>query len=395
MKVMILGIDGYLGWPLALRLIKLGHEVSGVDNFYTRSAVEEVGSTSAIPIPVMEERLKAVQELMGAKINFHKFDIAKNYKTLRTAIKAERPDAIVHFAEQRSAPYSMIDAEHAVYTMSNNIASTLNLVYAIKEVGLKTHIVKMGTMGEYGTPNFDILESSHVEVEIKGKRDKIIFPKNGGSWYHISKVHDTTNMLFAHKLWKLPMTDIMQGPVYGSRTKEMTDERLRTRMDFDEVWGTVVNMLCFEAAMKMPLMIYGEGKQTRAFLSLEDSIDALRLLIENPPKDDGYRVANQFVEVKSISEIAELVQAAAKKQGTKLQIEHTIHPRVEAASHYYNPEIIVLKELGFSPKLKMADLLPQMISDLGPYVKDLEKYKVVVIPKTIWTNARNEKSKSK
>jgi nucleoside-diphosphate-sugar epimerase len=392
---MILGIDGYLGWPLALKLIKAGHEVSGIDNFYTRGAVEEVGSTSAIPIPSMKVRLEAVKETMGAKINFYEMDVAKNYRGLHGAIKAERPDAIVHFAEQRSAPFSMIDVQHATYTMSNNIDGTLNLIYAIKESGSNAHIVKMGTMGEYGTPKFDILERAFVDVEINGKKDAITFPKFAGSWYHWSKVHDTNNMLFAHRLYRIPMTDIMQGPVYGCKTDEMVDNRLRTRMDFDEVWGTIVNMLCFEAAMKMPLIIYGEGTQTRAFLSMDDSMEALKLLIENPPSNNEYRVANQFAEVMSATQIAKTVQSAAKALGIEVGIEYAPHPRVEAARHYYNPEIKLLKELGFRPKLKMKDIVPGMIDDLKPYVKDLEKFKHIVMPKTYWKTPRNEKSKER
>ncbi|MDE1833777.1 MAG: NAD-dependent epimerase/dehydratase family protein [Candidatus Micrarchaeota archaeon] len=388
MKVMILGADGYLGWPLSLRLMARGHEVIGVDNFATRKSVKEVGSDSAIPILSMENRVKAAKDIHGYNMKFYRGDITK-YGVLHKIIKEEKPDTVVHFAEQRSAPYSMINAKHAAYTMSNNIIGTINLIYAIMDIDPKIHIVKMGTMGEFGTPNFDIPESPFVDVEINGRKDRITTPKFAGSWYHWTKVHDTNNILFANKAWKITTTDIMQGPVYGTRTKEITDKKLHSRFDFDEVWGTVVNRFTVESVLGIPLTAYGAGGQIRGYLSLEDSMEALRLLVENPPESGSYRSANQFVELLSINEIADIIQKAAKKHGIDIGVEHMENPRIEADRHYYNPEIKVLPALGFHPKLKMADLSEQLVKDVMPYKARMNKFRERILPHTNWRRVEN------
>ncbi len=384
MKVMILGIDGYLGWALALRLAADGHEVSGIDNLYTRKAVEEVGSTTALPISSPEERITAAKEVMGVDIRFYEGDITK-YAFLQKTIRKENPEAIVHFAEQRSAPYSMIDVKHANYTLTNNLSGTVNLIYAVRKVDPRIHIVKMGTMGEFGTPKFDIPEAAFIDVSINGKEDRITVPKWGGSWYHWSKVHDTNNLLFANRLWGLTMTDIMQGPVYGSRIPEIKDPRLFTRLDFDEVWGTVLNRYCVEAVLGMPLTQYGQGGQTRAFLSLEDSVHSLSLLIDNPPEHGNYRVANQFTELYSVRQLAEMTKEIAKQLGINVQIKEFENPRVELEKHYYNPEIKVLPALGLTaPRRNIRDELKVMIRDVMENKERLEPYRGVIAPKTKW-----------
>lgn len=388
MKIMILGADGYLGWALSLRLMAKGHDVIGVDNFATRKSVKEVGSDSAIPILSMEERIKAAKDIHGYKMEFQKGDVTK-YNFLHKTLKDAKPDTVVHFAEQRSAPYSMINAQHASYTMQNNIVGTINLIYSIIDVDPKIHVVKMATMGEYGTPNFDIPESAFVDVEINGKKDRITTPKWGGSWYHWTKVHDTNNLLFANRVWKTTATNIFQGPVYGTRTKEITDERLHTRFDFDEVWGTVVNRFAVESVLDIPLTAYGAGGQIRGYLSLEDSVEALNLLIENPPEKGEHRSVNQFVELLSINQIADIVQKAAKKQGIEIRIEHLENPRIEADRHYYNPEIKVLPSLGFHPKLKMSDLAGQLIKDLKPYKARISRFRDRILPHTNWRRVEN------
>jgi len=390
-KVVILGADGYLGWPLLLRLAAEGHNVVGVDNLVTRKSVESVGSDTAIPILSMEHRLKAAKDIHGFNIGFHLGDIT-NYDFLRKVLHEEKPDTVVHFAEQRSAPFSMINAEHASYTMSNNIIGTINLIYAIMDVNPKITMVKMGTMGEFGTPNFDIPESAFVETEIRGRKDRITTPKFAGSWYHWTKVHDTNNILYANKVWGITATDIMQGPVYGTRTKEITDEKLHTRFDFDEIWGTVVNRFCVQSVLGMPLTAYGKGHQVRGYLSLEDSVTALSLLVNHPPQPGEYRVANQFVELLSINQIADIVKSAAKQLGIEVEISHVENPRVEADSHYYNPERKVLPALGFHPRLKMADLAGQLISDLVPYKSRMEKFKGRIMPYTRWKKVDNSRA---
>ena len=383
MRVLILGIDGYLGWPLALRLGKRGHEVIGIDNLSTRRFSEEVGADSAFPLPKPEDRVKAAKKHLNIDINFYIGDVT-DYNFLKEIIKRHKPDAIVHFAEQRSAPYSMIDRDHAVYTVVNNEVSTLNLIYAVKEIDPTIHILKMGTMGEYGTPNFDIPESIYVEAIVNGKKDKIIVPRKASSVYHWTKVHDTDFLFYFHELWGLTVTDIMQGPVYGTRTEEIIDESIRTRFDFDETWGTVVNRFCVQAILGIPLTVYGKGGQTRGFLSLEDSISALALLLEHPPKQGEYRVVNQFMEIYSVRQIAEMVKKAGEELGLSVQIGPLPNPRVEAEEHYYNPERKVLPSLGYYPKKNLKDEVKNMIKDLLPYKERLERYKHTILPRTKW-----------
>ncbi|NON61246.1 UDP-sulfoquinovose synthase [Acidianus sp. RZ1] len=383
MKVLVLGADGYLGWPLSLRLAIKGHEVMGIDNLATRRAVEEIGSNSAFPLPSPQERVKEAKRILGVNIDFSIGDIT-NKEFLREAIKSYKPDAVVHFAEQRSAPYSMKDLDHAVYTVRNNLESTLNLIYLVKDIDPSIHILKMGTMGEYGTPNFDIPESPFVDAIVNGKNDKIFTPRWGGSVYHMSKIFDSYFLAYFNRIFNLTITDIMQGPVYGTRTSEIVEESLRTRFDFDETWGTVVNRFCVEAILGIPLTPYGKGGQTRGFLSLEDSINALTLLLENPPKREEYRVVNQFMEIYSINEIAEIVKRAGEDLGLDVTINHVENPRVEAEEHYYNPERKVLPTLGYKPKKNLAEEVKIMIEDLIPYKDRLERYKTAIMPKTKW-----------
>ena len=381
---MILGIDGYLGWPLALRLSAAGHKVSGMDNLFTRKAVQEVGSDSGLPILTMEERVQAAKELKGFKIKFYKGDITK-YKKLYSVIKREKPDAIIDFAEERSAPYSMRSHEHAAYSMQNNIVGTINLIYAVKELNPNVHVIKMGTMGEYGTPNFDIPEAPYMKATLGGKEDTITTPKWAGSWYHWTKVHDTNNLLLANRLWGLTVTNIMQGPVYGTRTKDISDPRLFTRFDFDETWGTVVNRYCAEAVLGIPLTVYGKGGQTRGFLSLEDSVEALRLLVENPAEKGTFRTVNQFRELFSVMQLAEYVQTAAKSVDMDTTIGHMENPRIEKEEHYYNIDRKVLPALGFDNlKRNIREELVSMLTDLNGQRPRLEQYRSAVMPKTMW-----------
>jgi UDP-sulfoquinovose synthase len=383
MKILILGIDGYLGWPLALKMGSKGHEVVGIDNLSTRRFSEEVGSDSAFPLPSPEDRVKEAKKNLGIDIDFYVKDV-NDMEFLKETIRKHKPDVIVHFAEQRSAPYSMKDHNHAQYTLNNNLGSTLNLIYAVNEIDPSIHILKMGTMGEYGTPNLDIPESPFVEATINNKKDKIIFPRWGGSIYHWSKIFDTDLLLYFNQIFGLTVTDIMQGPVYGTRTTEITEEGLRTRFDFDETWGTVVNRFCVETILGLPLTPYGKGGQTRGFISLEDSMEALRILIENPPKQGEYRLVHQFAEIYSVNKIAEFVKNAAENLGLYAEIKHLDNPRVEAEEHYYNPEIKILPSLGFKPKKNLKDEVKLMLEDLIPYKDRLERFKDSIMPKTKW-----------
>ncbi len=387
MKVIIFGGDGYLGWPLSLRLASKGHEVLIVDNLFTRRAVTEVGSDSAFPLPSPDKRVENAKKELGVEVSFQTGDV-KDYEFVEDMIREFKPDAVVDFAEQRSAPYSMVDVYHAVYTVENNVRGTINLIYAISKINPDIHFLKMGTMGEYGTPSYPILESPEVEVEINGKKDKVMFPKKGGSYYHWSKVFDTYLLYWSLKDLNVlsKVTDIMQGPVYGTRTEEIKSEGLRTRFDFDEVWGTVVNRFCVEAVLGMPLTPYGKGEQKRGFLSLEDSMRALTALLENPP--EGYRVVNQIHEVYSVNQIAEMVKKAGEELGMSVEIEHVKNPRVEAEQHEYDVESKVLPSLGATPVKKMQDEIKLMIEDLLPQKDRLSRYKGVILPRTNWRKRR-------
>jgi UDP-sulfoquinovose synthase len=384
MKILILGMDGYIGWGMAMHLAKRGHTVSGIDNFSRRANVESIGSHSAIPILDIEERLRAFKRIHGENLSFFEGDLL-NYNFLADVVKQTRPDSIVHLAEQPSAPFSMIDRNHAIYTQHNNIEGTLNVLYAMKEIVPESHLVKLGTMGEYGTPNIDIPEG-FFEIEFRGRKDLLPFPRQPGSLYHLSKVHDTANVMFACRVWKLCSTDIMQGVVYGTRTQEMVDDSLMTRFDFDESFGTVINRYCAEAVIGLPLTPYGQGTQRRGFIDLVDSIQCLTIAIENPAAKGEYRVFNQLDEVYSIIELAERVVKAANKQGIDVKIRNVENPRIEKEEHYYNVDHEHLRKLGFKPTRNIEETLEIMLGDLSKYKDRVLEKAQAILPKTTWTS---------
>lgn len=367
MRVLICGVDGYLGWSFALHMAAHGHEVGGIDNFARRGWVEEVGSDSLIPIQDMPKRQEAFKARFGRELRFWRVDLT-NYNAVASVLKAFQPDAIMHFAEMPSAPYSMIDAKHAAYTHTNNLVGTLNLLFAVRDLCPDVAITKVGTMGEYGTPNVDIPEGQ-FELEFRGRKARMMFPRQPGSFYHCTKVHDTINVEFACRVWGLRSTDIMQGVVYGTRIDAMGDDPvLRTRFDYDECLGTFLNRACAQAVLGHPLTVYGKGNQQRGFLPLRDSMECFRLVVENPPGEGEYRVFNQFEKVYSINELAARVRAAAVEVGLEPpEIKHYDNPRVEAEEHYYSPDREGLLKLGYTPTADMHAELVQVLRDLVPY----------------------------
>jgi UDP-sulfoquinovose synthase len=387
MKVLITGIDGYSGWPLALHLMGRGHTVSGLDNFVTRKRVKEVGSWSATPIPPWPKRQAAAEQKFGQPLNFHKGD-TNDFEFVRSVLDKERPDAIVHLAEQRSAPYSMIDVHHAVATQVENITGTLNLLYAIKEVVPSAHLVKMGTMGEYGTPNVDIPEG-FFDIEFHGRKDRLPFPRQAGSWYHWSKVFDSGDVMFATRVFQLRSTDVMQGVIYGTRTPEITSDDLLTRFDFDETWGTALNRFVVEAVLGLPITPYGKGDQIRGFLALEDSMQSLRLAVENPPDHPEYRVFNQFDAAYSVNQLAEIVRAEAERRGLHPVVEHPPNPRMESEQHYYNPIHDHLPALGYRRTRLLEDVIREIFDDLTRFKRRLAARRHVVMPAVKWADADN------
>ena len=387
MKVLITGIDGYSGWPLALHLLQRSHEVVGLDNFVTRKRVREVGSYSATPIGSMPNRLRAVRELLGKELTFHRGDLGR-YDFVHETLLHERPDAIVHLAEQRSAPYSMIDVHHAVRTQVENVTGTLHLLYAIRDVVPECHLVKMGTMGEYGTPNVDIPEG-FFDITFNGRSDRLPFPRSAGSWYHWSKVFDSGDVMFASKIWNLKATDVMQGVIYGTRTPDITDRRLLTRFDFDETWGTALNRFAVEAVLGLPITPYGEGHQSRGFIALEDSIQSLRIAVENPPAHPEYRVFNQFDAAYSVNELADRTVKVATELGLHPHIEHPPDPRLEAERHYYKPIHENLPALGYKPMRHLDEVLREILQDLLRFRRRLEAKRHVVMPVVNWRDVDN------
>ncbi len=347
MRILVLGGDGYLGWPVALHLSGRGHDVAVVDNFARRQYDFEMGVDSLVPISHLQHRVRVWKEVSGLDISVYVGDLTDAPFVHRT-IKEFAPEAVVHFAEQRSAPYSMIDQSHAVYTQVNNVVGTLNLLYAIADVDPTIHLVKLGTMGEYGTPNIDI-EEGFIEITHRGRTDVLPYPKQPGSFYHLSKVHDSHNIMFACRIWGLRSTDLNQGIVYGQETPEtLLHPDLATRFDYDGVFGTVLNRFCVQAVVGHPLTVYGKGGQTRGMLDIRDTLACIELACTNPPDPGEYRVFNQFTESFSILQLAEMVVEAYPG---KAEIVHLDDPRVEKEEHYYRAAHTKLLDLGLVPHL--------------------------------------------
>jgi UDP-sulfoquinovose synthase len=360
MRVLILGGDGYLGWPTAMRFSARGHEVSIVDNFSRRRWHRAQGTDSLTPIRSLDERLAAWKEVSGKQIAIHAGAI-QDGDFLERVVVETRPEAVIHYGEQASAPYSMASRENAVETQHTNVIGTLNLLFAMRDHAPECHLVKLGTMGEYGTPNIDI-EEGYIEIEHKGRKDTLPFPKLPGSLYHLSKVHDSHNIHFACRIWGLRATDLNQGVVYGISTEEADrDERLCTRFDYDQTFGTVLNRFCVQTVIGHPLTVYGAGGQTRGFLNIRDTLQCVELAVENPAAAGDFRVFNQFTEQFSVSELAELVKQAGEHLGYEVSIDRVENPRVEAEEHYYNATHTKLLDLGLEPSHLGEELVESML----------------------------------
>lgn len=383
-------MDGYLGWSLALWLAERGHTICGVDNFARRAMVDEQGSVSAVPIAPMIDRLKAFEEKFGYAPIFRGMT-TEDHSQLCALLDEVKPDTIVHFAEVPSAPYSMKDAETAAYVMRNNVIGTLTLLHAMRDHAPNAHLVKLGTMGEYGTPNIDIPEG-FFDIEFRGRKDRLPFPRQAGSWYHWSKVHDSMNIKFACDIWGLRSTDIMQGVVYGTSIAPMVGyPELRTRLDFDESFGTAINRFVCQAIIGHPLTVYGDiGGQTRGYLPLHDSMQCLTLAIENPPDRGEYRVFNQFEQTYSILDLANKVAFAGRSVGLNARIVFTEPPRMEAMEHYYNPDSQHLLDLGYQPDHEMDRNLKIMFGDLMPHKQRIEDHRSVLIPAIRWDGSHKK-----
>ena len=364
MRIVILGGDGYLGWPTAMRFSQRGHEVHVVDNYLRRRAHEEVGSDTLVPIlGSLPERAAAWREVSGKEIGVTEGDLV-DWDLTERLFREFEPEAIVHYGEMPSAPYSMRDREHAVFTQQNNVINTLNVIYAIRDITPDAHLVKLGTMGEYGTPNIDI-EEGFIEIRHKGREDYLPFPKLPGSMYHLSKVHDSHNIHFACRAWGMRAPDLNQGVVYGIHTDETRlDDRLMTRFDYDDVFGTALNRFCLQAVIGHPLTVYGKGGQTRGYLNILDTMRCVELAVMHPADAGEMRVFNQFTEQFSILELAQLVQQAGAEVDIDVNVDAIENPRFELEEHYYNAEHTKLLDLGLVPHLLSETLIESMFAEL-------------------------------
>ncbi|KGX87521.1 NAD-dependent epimerase/dehydratase family protein [Pontibacillus litoralis] len=381
MRIIVAGGDGFCGWPTALYLSKQGHDVTILDNLVRRKIDEELHSNSITPIASLEDRVAKWKELTGKEIKTFVGDL-NHYDFLREVFRQVQPEAFVHFGEQRSAPYSMIDREHAVYTQTNNVVGNLNVLYAIKELAPDCHLIKLGTMGEYGTPNIDI-EEGYIEIEHKGRKDVLPYPKQPGSFYHLSKVHDTHNIMFACKIWGIRATDLNQGIVYGLHTHETEmDPMLVNRLDYDGVYGTALNRFLIQAAIGHDLTVYGSGNQTRAFLNIKDTVRCVEIAAENPADRGEFRVFNQFTEWFSVKELAEMVQKVAKEEGLDTKVASIENPRIEKEEHYYHAVNTKLRDLGLEPHLLDDEVLRSILK--ASIEHNNRVIKENVLPKVTW-----------
>ena len=349
MKILILGADGYLGWPTAMHFANKGHEVFAVDNLSKRKIESEYGIEPLNSVRFFQDRVKIWNKNQKNQINNLVADLL-NYKTLCEILSDFRPETIIHYAEQPSAPYSMADREKAVYTQHNNVIGNLNLLFAIKKYCPDSHLIKLGTMGEYGTPNIDI-EEGWLKVNHNGREDRVLYPKKPGSFYHLSKVHDSANIEFACRIWGIRCTDLNQGFVYGITTKEieLDFENLSTAFHYDSIFGTIINRFITQMTIKKPMSVYGNGTQKRAFLNIQDTINCVQIASDNPAEKGEFRVFNQFTEFCSLNEMANKIKKYGDQNDLNPEISHVSNPRIEEEEHYYNPKNTSLISLGLKP----------------------------------------------
>lgn len=381
MRILIAGGDGFCGWPTALYFSQRGHDVAILDNMIRRQWDEELGTQSLTPIASLTERVSAWKDISQREIQVFTGDLT-DYAVVESAVRAFQPDTLVHYAEQRSAPYSMIDRQHAVFTQVNNVVGTLNVLFAIKDIVPDCHLVKLGTMGEYGTPNIDI-EEGYLRVVHNGREDILPYPKQPFSFYHLSKVHDSHNIMFTCKSWGIRATDLNQGVVYGLWTEECKlDERLYNRIDYDGVFGTALNRFCIQAAVGHDLTVYGKGGQTRAFLDIRDTLQCVELATLHPADRGEFRVFNQFTEQFSVLGLANRVHDVATQMGLQPNVTHIENPRVEKEEHYYNAAHTKLIDLGLKPHLLSDELIADMIETAVRY-KERVDFRVIA-PSATW-----------
>lgn len=380
-RVLILGGDGYLGWATAMYLSERGHEICVVDNYLRRRMSREKNVEPLIDPPNLQQRAAIWEELTGKRIQVHIADCT-DAEAVRRIVGEFQPTSVVHYAEQPSAPYSMADYQAAGQTVQNNLMATVNIVFAVRDLAPDAHIVKLGTMGEYGTPNIDI-EEGYLSVTHKGRDHTFLYPKTPGSIYHLTKVQDSDLMYFATRIWDMAITDLNQGPVYGINTEESKrDERLAPIFNYDDIFGTVLNRFAVQAVAGFPLTVYGKGGQVRGYLNILDTMQCIELAVTKPAKAGEFRVMNQFVETFSVLELAEHVRKAGEKMGLDVKVESIENPRREMEEHYYNPANTNLLNLGLKPNPLTTDVLVGMLEFVSRHKDRIDHGKF--LPKVKW-----------
>jgi UDP-sulfoquinovose synthase len=384
MRIVILGGDGYLGWPTAMDFAAKGHEVWAVDNYLRRRIAQETNSEALIPTPNLGDRAEIFATASGKTINVVIGDCT-DYRMMSRLFQEVRPDAVVHYAEQPSAPYSMMGYDQARRTFDNNMAATFNVIWAVMEFAPDCHVVKLGTMGEYGTPNIDI-EEGWIDIDHNGRKDRFLFPRAAGSLYHTTKVLDTDLLWFYVRTCGLRVTDLMQGPVYGMATDETAlDDRLAPNFHYDDIFGTVVNRFLVQAVAGVPLTVYGKGGQTRGYLNLRDTLQCLNLALDNPVERGELRILNQLTENFSVNEIAARIESVGRASGLDVRIAHIANPRKEREEHYYNPKHSGLLELGLEPHYMTDEVIAGMIEQVRCHSNRIDTRKIM--PRVAWSAA--------
>ncbi len=383
MRILILGGDGYLGWPTAMHFATRGHEVTVYDNYLRRRIALETDSEPLVSLLPLPERASRFEAETGKRIRVVLGDCC-NLEQLLQTVRETAPEVIVHYAEQPSAPYSMADRGAARLTFENNLGATFNVIWAVLEAAPDCHIVKLGTMGEYGTPNIDI-EEGWIDVQHKGRTQKFLYPRQAGSLYHTTKVLDTDLLWFYVRLYGLQVTDLMQGPVYGLSTPEMDlHPELATAFNYDDIFGTVVNRFITQAVAGVPLTVYGKGGQTRGYLNIKDTLQCIELAANSPPGAGQLRVLNQFTERFSVNQLAERVKGVGDKMGLSVEIRPVDNPRKEAEDHYYNPAHTGLLDLGLQPHFLTDDVMSEMLERLLQHRDAIDQRKI--LPRIRWSS---------
>ena len=380
MKILILGADGYLGWSMAASLSRENHELILIDNYSKRKHMDDLNRKPLCEMPLIPQRLKNLKK-SNKKIVFYEMDCS-DYKKMKAIITKHKPEAVIHFAELPSAPFSMLNNKYGWETLQNNLQSTFNLIHCIKDIIPDCHIIKLGTMGEYGTPNIDI-EEGWLNIKHNNRKDKFLYPRQGSSLYHMSKIMDTDLIWFYVRNYGLNVTDLMQGPVYGIYHDEITkDDNLAPSFTYDDIFGTVLNRFIVQGVAGIPLTVYGSGSQIRGYINVVDTIKCIKLTLKNKPKDGELAIYNQFTEQFSVKQLAQLVKKSLKLINIKATISKIPNPRIEKEKHYYNAKNSNIEKIGLKP-LKLS---PDVIIDIANYVSKHQKNidKKIIQPKVVW-----------